>query len=77
MTLDRKGFLRRWAPQANRRRLEVELTPAGVAALTECNARVDELESWVFRNTNAADQSDFRRTLLTCIESIDRPRPGW
>jgi DNA-binding MarR family transcriptional regulator len=72
-TLENKGFLKRSVHQANRRRLEVEVTRAGITALAGCNALVDQLERYVFRDIGRADEAQFRQTLQTCLASISDP----
>jgi DNA-binding MarR family transcriptional regulator len=72
-TLEGKGFLKRSIHQANRRRLEVELTRAGATALTKCDALVDQLETYVFRNVGPVEKARFRRTLESCLVAISEP----
>ncbi len=72
-TLESKGFLTRSVQQGNRRCLEVVLTRAGTTALTRCNALVDQLERFVFRDVVRADEAQFRRTLQTCLDTISDP----
>jgi DNA-binding MarR family transcriptional regulator len=72
-TLETKGFLKRSVHQANRRRLEVELTRAGTVALRKCDALVDQLETDVFRNVGPAEKARFRETLQTCLETMSEP----
>ena len=72
-TLESKGFLTRSVHHANRRRLEVELTRAGTAALTKCDALVEQLETYVFRNVAPGEQARFRRTLQVCLDTLSDP----
>ena len=72
-TLEHKGFLKRSAHQGSRRRLEVGLTRAGVTALTRCNALVDQLERFVFRDVGRVEEAQFRRTLQRCLDRMTDP----
>ena len=44
------------------------VTRAGATALTRCNALVDQLERFVFRDVGRADEAQFRRTLQLCLD---------
>jgi DNA-binding MarR family transcriptional regulator len=72
-TLARKRFLTRSVDQANRRRLEVQLSRAGTRALAQLDALVDQLELEVFGGIGSADQARLRHMLHTCLESLSRP----
>lgn len=73
-TLESKGFLKRSVHEANRRRLEVELTRRGTTALGRCDALVDQLETDVFRDVGPAEKARFRRTLQTCLKTMSEPQ---
>lgn len=72
-TLERKRFLTRSVDQANRRRLEVQLTRAGTRALARLDELVDQLELEVFGGIGSADQARLRHMLHTCLDSLSRP----
>lgn len=72
-TLERKRFLTRSVDQANRRRLEVQLTRAGTRAVAQLDELVDQLELEVFGDIGSADQARLRYMLHTCLESLSRP----
>ena len=72
-TLERKRFLTRSVDQANRRRLEVQLTRAGTRTLARLDELVDQLELEVFGGIGSTDQARLRRMLHTCLESLSRP----
>jgi DNA-binding MarR family transcriptional regulator len=72
-TLERKRFLTRSVDQANRRRLEVQLTRAGTRTLARLDELVDQLELEVFGGIGSADQARLRRMLHTCLDSLSRP----
>jgi DNA-binding MarR family transcriptional regulator len=75
VALEHKTFLKRSADRSNRRRLEVKLTRAGVAALAKCDRQVDELEADLFRDISRSDRAQFQRMLHRCLQAIVQPEP--
>lgn len=73
-TLEHKRFLTRTLDRGNRRRLEVKLTRAGVAALAKCDRHVDELEAEVFKNISRRDRAQFQVMLDTCLQTLAEPQ---
>ena len=72
--LERKRLLERSVDRSNRRRLEVQLTRAGTATLTEIDELVDELEAEVFRGVDAEGRAQFHRMLQTCLDALTERR---
>jgi DNA-binding MarR family transcriptional regulator len=69
--LEHKRFLKRSVDQDNRRRVQVKLTRAGIAALAKCDRQVDQLEAEVFTGISRRDQLHFQRMLYTCLRAIE------
>lgn len=69
--LDRKGLIKRRESEANRKVLDIALSPAGRALLEKAEARVDALESAMFAAI-APDELDILRDRLVTILARDR-----
>jgi DNA-binding MarR family transcriptional regulator len=70
--LERRGFLVRHIDEGDRRKVRLELTPAGKAVTTSSSGSIEDLVASVLRKTPAAKlaaTSAVLRTLVTSLEA--------
>jgi DNA-binding MarR family transcriptional regulator len=70
--LDEAGYVERRRDPQDRRRHIVEITPAGLSALEEAEAKLETLEDEVLANLDAGERSRLHGLLL---KALDRDGP--
>ncbi len=71
--LERKGLIARTPDPANRHIRRINLAPAGLAVLAECDIRIDQLEARMLEALAPADVENLRRALGACVLSLAGP----
>jgi DNA-binding MarR family transcriptional regulator len=71
--LERKGLITRTPDAANRHIRRINLTPAGQAVLSQCDARIDRLEARMLDPLEPADVEALRKALDACALSLAGP----
>jgi DNA-binding MarR family transcriptional regulator len=67
--LDR-GLIERHRDSADRRRLVIALTPAGLALLAELRPRVADLEQEMLVRLSDEEAAQLRRSIMLCREAL-------
>ncbi|MGH3210940.1 MAG: MarR family winged helix-turn-helix transcriptional regulator [Trebonia sp.] len=68
--LERKGLITRTPDTYNRHIRRINLTPAGQAVLSQCDVRIDRLETRMLEALGPADIETLRRALGACMRSL-------
>lgn len=68
--LERKGLIIRTPDAYNRHIRRINLTPAGCAVLSRCEARIDRLEARMLEALAPADIEALRTALGACVRSL-------
>jgi DNA-binding MarR family transcriptional regulator len=71
--LERKGLINRTPDASNRHIRRINLTSAGRAVLTTCDARIDGLEARMLGALEPADVETLRKALGACALSLAGP----
>jgi DNA-binding MarR family transcriptional regulator len=71
--LERKGLINRTPDAANRHIKRINLTSAGQAVLSQCDARIDRLEASMLSPLEPADVETLRKALGACALSLAGP----
>jgi DNA-binding MarR family transcriptional regulator len=66
--LDKHGFVERKRDPADRRRHIVEITPKGLRALSEAEAKLEALEDQVLGNLNPAERGQLHDLLAKALD---------
>lgn len=73
--LESRGFIRRDVSEANKRILELELSPLGESTLTECAAHAAAVEKSLFTDFTAGELGMYRELMTRMLTSArDRRR---
>jgi len=73
--LERAGLVTRHTHPADRRRVEVELTPVGMQLVDSVLADLMEHESRLLDELSVAERDDLRRTLKRLLARFEQPDP--
>lgn len=68
--LERKGLVARTPHEANRRVLQIVLTPSGEELLAACDPSIDDLERRMLKRLSDDQAHDLRTALGTCIDEL-------
>ncbi len=71
--LERKELIARTPDSYNRHIRRINLTPAGRAVLSRCDARIDRLEARMLDTLGPADVETLRKALGACVRSLAEP----
>lgn len=69
--LDKHGFVERKRDPADRRRHIVEITPEGLRALSEAEAKLEALEDQVLGSLNAGERAQLHDLLAKALDGQD------
>ena len=68
--LERKSLVTRTPDASNRHIKRINLTSAGHAVLSRCDAQIDELENKMLNAMAPADIEVLRKALAACVQSL-------
>jgi DNA-binding MarR family transcriptional regulator len=74
--VERAGLVARVRDERDRRRMVVDLTPAGARTLKRLDRRIDEAQEALLAPLSAADRRELRRLLTRLVEHHAGVRPG-
>lgn len=69
--LDEAGYLERRRDPADRRRHIVQITPEGLRALEQAEAKLEELEDEVLGNLDSAERQQLQALLVKALDGQD------
>jgi DNA-binding MarR family transcriptional regulator len=69
--LDEAGYVERRRDPADRRRHIVQITPEGLRALEQAEAKLEELEDEVLGNLDSAERQQLQALLVKALDGQD------